>query len=72
MAQITKKTVAEGISQKDTYDNIIEILENYGAANRTAEDAFGQGTGNTLSLTKNLRMTRLHLCPGKNWQGPDC
>ncbi|WP_414733515.1 3-dehydroquinate synthase [Acetobacterium carbinolicum] len=30
MAQITKKTVAEGISQKDTYTNIIEILENYG------------------------------------------
>jgi 3-dehydroquinate synthase len=30
MAQITKKTVAEGISQPDTYDNIIEILEAYG------------------------------------------
>jgi len=30
MAQITKKTVEDGISQPDTYTNIIEILDAYG------------------------------------------
>ncbi|MBC3887212.1 3-dehydroquinate synthase [Acetobacterium paludosum] len=30
MAQITKKTVEEGISQRDTYTNLIELLEAYG------------------------------------------
>jgi len=61
MAQITKKTVAEGISQADTYRNIVEILDAYGLPSKLPNMPLDK-VQEILFTDKKFENEALHIC----------
>ncbi|KNZ41419.1 3-dehydroquinate synthase [Acetobacterium bakii] len=61
MAQITKKTVAEGISQADTYRNIVEILNAYGLPSKLPNMPLDK-VQEILFTDKKFENEALHIC----------
>lgn len=61
MAQITKKTVEEGISQEDTYKNVIEILDAYGLPTKLPSMPLDK-VQEILFTDKKFENEALHIC----------
>jgi 3-dehydroquinate synthase len=61
MAQITKKTEAEGITQAGTYDQIIALLENYGLPTKLPKMPL-EKVQEILFTDKKFENNALHIC----------
>jgi len=61
MAQITKKTVEEGISQADTYKNVIDILDAYGLPTKLPNMPLDK-VQEILFTDKKFENEALHIC----------
>ncbi|MGL4607860.1 MAG: 3-dehydroquinate synthase [Eubacteriaceae bacterium] len=61
MAQITKKTVEEGLSREDTYKNIVSILEAYGLPTKLPKMPL-EKVQEILFTDKKFENDALHIC----------
>ena len=61
MAQITKKTVEDGISQADTYQNVVDILDAYGLPSKLPNMPLDK-VQEILFTDKKFENEALHIC----------